>query len=140
MHFMPGDGPVVVLARSEGKKRHGMTSQRRILIVAKPELSRSLETPLRHAGWSVYRSPDLVSLSDAMRSIVPHVLLVGLDAPWFDASALHRLASASSWNVPIIALTSLTTSPVDGPITFLPSTMSVAEIARRIDQTATNPA
>lgn len=113
-----------------------MANERRILIVAQPELSRSLEAPLRSAGWRVYRSPDVVSLGDAMQSVRPHFLLVGLDTPWFDATALNRIVSAAKWHIPVMALTSLTTVRVEGPITFLPAETPVSEIVESVEKAA----
>jgi len=111
-----------------------MANQKRILIIAKPNLSRSLESLLRRDEWRVYRSPDVVSLEDAMSSVRPHILVVGLDTPWFDETALIRLVSATDWKVPVLAITSLVVTPVDGPITFFPASASISEIASEIDK------
>jgi hypothetical protein len=113
-----------------------MNSGRRILIIAEPDLGRRLEAFLRESGWSTYRSPDIQSLPTTLSSVQPHLLVVGLDAPWFDVTALDYLVSASEWRIPIIALTSLVTAPMPGPVTFLPATTPLAEIVLSVEQAA----
>lgn len=113
-----------------------MNSSKRMLIIAEPDLGRKLESSLHGSGWSIYRSPDIESLSSTLSAVQPHMLLVGLDAPWFDFSALEHLVSASEWRIPVLALTSLATAPMPGPVTFLPSATPLAEIVQAVEQIA----
>jgi hypothetical protein len=112
----------------------------RILIIAKPELSRELEAPFRRAGWSVYRSPNVSALALHLSSIQPQALLIGLDAPWFDRGTLGGLGAVSEWNLPVFALTSHTRQIVEGPVTLLPAETPVAEIVERVESAVAKPA
>lgn len=119
-----------------GESGKDMNDGRRVLIIAEPELGRALESTLRASDWQTFRSPDIGSLASTLSSVQPHLLLIGLDAPWFDATALNQLVSASEWRIPVIALTSLVSTPIPGPVTFLPATTTMAELLQSVEQTA----
>jgi len=82
-----------------------MIEQGRIVVIAQPELGRRLESHLRAAGWSVYRSPDITAIAEILRSVRPKALIVGLDAPWFDEETLPRLLEVAESQTHLLALT-----------------------------------
>jgi hypothetical protein len=100
-----------------------MSEHKRILVIAQPELGRRLEHHLRAAGWSVYRSPDPSLISDMVRSLKPSLLIVGLDAPWFDRETLAKLLAATDCETPVLALTDDSTATGAGLATFLPASI-----------------
>jgi DNA-binding NtrC family response regulator len=114
-----------------------MNEQKRILVIAQPELGRRLEQYLRAAGWSVYRSPDMSSIAETVRSVKPHMLIVGLDAPWFDRETLAKLLAATACETPVLALTDLSPGQDVGLATFLPASIEpqllLTEMAKAID-------
>jgi DNA-binding NtrC family response regulator len=113
-----------------------MNGQKRILVIAQPELGRRLEQYLRAAGWSVYRSPDPSSIAETVRSVKPRILIVGLDAPWFDHDTLANLLAATTCETPVLALTDV--AGQDGELaTFLPASIEpqllLIEMAKAIE-------
>jgi hypothetical protein len=113
-----------------------MYEQKRILVIAQPELGRRLEHHLRAAGWSVYRSPDPSLVSEMVRSLKPSLLIVGLDAPWFDCDTLAKLLAATDCWIPVLALTDDSAAQGAGLATFLPASIEpqllLVEMARAI--------
>ena len=113
-----------------------MYEQKRILVIAQPELGRRLEQHLRAAGWSVYRSPDPSLISEMVRSLKPNLLIVGLDAPWFDRETLSKLLAATDCETPVLALTDDSPAEGAGLATFLPVSIEpqllLIEMARAI--------
>jgi DNA-binding NtrC family response regulator len=113
-----------------------MCEHKRILVIAQPELGRRLEHHLRAAGWSVYRSPDPSLISEMVRSLKPNLLIVGLDAPWFDGETLAKLLAATDCEMPVLALTDESPAPCAGLATFLPASIEpqllLVEMARAI--------
>jgi DNA-binding NtrC family response regulator len=100
-----------------------MNEQKRILVIAQPELGRRLEPYLRAAGWSVYRSPDMSLIADTVRSVKPRILIVGLDAPWFDQETLAKLLAATACETPVLALTDVPPGEDAESATFLPASI-----------------
>ena len=115
-----------------------MNEQKRILVIAQPELGRRLERYLRAAGWSVYRSPDTSLIAETVRSVKPRMLIVGLDAPWFDQQTLAKLLAATACETPVLALTDVPPGQNAELATFLPVSiepqMLLLEMARAIER------
>ena len=114
-----------------------MNEQKRILVIAQPELGRRLEQYLRAAGWSVYRSPDTSLIAETVRSVKPRILIVGLDAPWFDQETLAKLLAATACETPVLALTNVPPGQDAELATFLPASIEpqllLTEMAKAID-------
>ena len=114
-----------------------MSEQKRILVIAQPELGRRLEQYLRAAGWSVYRSPDTSLIAETVRSVKPRLLIVGLDAPWFDQETLVKLLAATACETPVLALTDVPPGKDAELATFLPASIEpqllLTEMAKAID-------
>ena len=114
-----------------------MSEQKRILVIAQPELGRRLEQYLRAAGWSVYRSPDTSLIEEMVRSVKPRILIVGLDAPWFDQETLAKLLAATACETPVLALTDVPSGQDAELATFLPVSIEpqllLMEMAKAIE-------
>ena len=114
-----------------------MNEHKRILVIAQPELGRRLEQYLRAAGWSVYRSPDTSLIAETVRSVKPRILIVGLDAPWFDQETLAKLLAATACETPVLALTDTSSGHEAELATFLPASIEpqslLAEMTKAIE-------
>ena len=109
-----------------------MIEQGRIVVIAQPELGRRLESHLRAAGWSVYRSPDITAISEILRSVRPKALIVGLDAPWFDEMTLPRLLEAAESQTHLLALTDVHAGLDSDRIIVLPTATDPNIVLREV--------
>ena len=109
-----------------------MIEQGRIVVIAQPELGRRLESHLRAAGWSVYRSPDIPAISEILRSVRPKALIVGLDAPWFDDKTLPRLFEAAETQTHLLALTDAHADLASDRIVVLPTATDPTVVLREV--------
>lgn len=100
----------------------------RIVVIAQPELGRRLESHLRAAGWSVYRSPDDSAVSEILRSVRPQALIIGLDAPWFNDETLPRLLEHLETNTRLLALTDGHADLASDRLIVLPATTDPATV------------
>lgn len=109
-----------------------MTELGRIVVIAQPELGRRLESHLRAAGWSVYRSPDITAIAEILRSVRPKALIVGLDAPWFDEKTLPRLLEAAESQTHLLALTDMHAELDSNRIIVLPTATDPNVVLREV--------
>lgn len=77
---------------------------RRILVVARPSLGRSVADALTAAGHQVHRSPRPVDVEALVRSIAPDAALISLDLPWADPLELAAELRARPHPVPVLLL------------------------------------
>lgn len=110
-----------------------MIEQGRIVVIAQPELGRQLESHFRAAGWSVYRSPDITSVSEILRSVRPKALIVGLDAPWFDDQTLPLLLKAADAQTCLLALTDSHADFASDRIIVLPTATDPKVVLREVN-------
>jgi hypothetical protein len=76
----------------------------RILIVARPALSRALSSTLSVAGYEVHRTPDAASAVEAARRLRPEVAIVASEIPGSSGDVVAQLLRASRVNLPVILL------------------------------------
>ena len=76
----------------------------RILIVARPALSRALSSTLSSAGYEVHRTPDAASAVEAARRLRPEVAIVASEVPGSSGDVVARLLRASRVSLPVILI------------------------------------
>jgi len=74
----------------------------RVLIVARPALSREISTTLTAAGYEVHRTPDAASAVEVARRLRPNLAIVGTEIPGSSGLDVARLLRSSRTNIPII--------------------------------------
>ena len=80
------------------------TKPRRILVVARPSLGRSVAAALTAAGHQVHRSPRPADLAALVRSLEPDAALVSLDLPWADPRELAAELRARPHPIPVLLI------------------------------------
>lgn len=71
----------------------------RVVVLARPELARQVESILHEAGHEVYRTPDASGIATLIGRVRPHLVIIACDIPWADgpesplhvASRLHQV-------------------------------------------------
>jgi len=76
----------------------------RILIVARPAISRAISSTLSVAGYEVHRTPDAASAVEAARRLRPEVAIVASEIPGSSGDVVARLLRASRVNMPVILM------------------------------------
>jgi DNA-binding response OmpR family regulator len=76
----------------------------RILVLARPSVSRRLELVLQGVGYEVHRTPDASNLAELVARLHPALVIVSLDSPWFDEADVLRSLAAGPRPVPILLL------------------------------------
>lgn len=74
----------------------------RLLIVARPALSREISTTLTAAGYEVHRTPDAASAVEAARRLRPHLAIVATEIPGSSGQAVAKLLRDNHTDIPII--------------------------------------
>ena len=102
--------PVQQSARTTGSDQEAATVSpdapriARILIVARPALSRALSSTLSVAGYEVHRTPDAASAVEAARRLRPEVAIVASEIPGSSGDVVAGLLRASRANLPVILM------------------------------------
>jgi CheY-like chemotaxis protein len=78
--------------------------QKRIVVLARPQLGRSVEATLRNAGYEVHRTPDHLHLGALAVRLRPDLIIVALDLPWVDAIDAVELLREEEPSVPVLLL------------------------------------
>jgi CheY-like chemotaxis protein len=112
----------------------------RILIVARPALSRALSSTLAAAGYEVHRTPDPASAVEAARRLRPQLAIVAKEVPGSSGMKVARLLRASQSTLPVILLGGVSGEPdapanVAVPADITPAAL-LTEIAQHIPQTS----
>jgi hypothetical protein len=76
----------------------------RLLLVARPAVGRPLAARLRHASYTVFRSPGESSLPKVIERVRPRLLLLVVPVPWLEIEAVHQARRISRWPVPLLVL------------------------------------
>lgn len=76
----------------------------RILVVARPNLGRSVADALTAAGHQVHRSPRPADVDALVRSLAPDAALVSLDLPWADPLELAAELRGQPHPVPVLLI------------------------------------
>lgn len=74
----------------------------RIVVLARPTISRRLEPALRGGGYEVYRTPDATDVDDLVTRLRPHVVIVSLDSPWVNVPQVVCTLAARRPPVPVL--------------------------------------
>ena len=77
---------------------------KRVVVVARPQLGRSIEGTLRAAGYEVHRTPDGLNLDALAARLRPHLIIVALDLPWVDVIEVVGLGSKDEASASILLL------------------------------------
>jgi hypothetical protein len=76
----------------------------RIIVLARPDLARHVESVLRDSGHEVYRTPDASGVATLVARLRPHLVIIASDIPWADATETpHDLASRMH-DVPVLLI------------------------------------
>jgi hypothetical protein len=112
----------------------------RILIVARPALSRALSSTLAAAGYEVHRTPDPASAVEAARRLRPQLAIVAKEVPGSTGMKVAHLLHASQSTLPVILLGGASGEPDAPAIVAVPTDVTPAalltEIAQQIPQTS----
>jgi CheY-like chemotaxis protein len=83
---------------------HRQPPAARILVIARPQLGRTVTAVLAAAGYEVYRSPDAAEVATTVKRLRPDLVIIALDLPWYDSTAAARLVRGLDNPVPIVLL------------------------------------
>jgi CheY-like chemotaxis protein len=110
----------------------------RILIVARPALSRALSSTLAAAGYEVHRTPDPASAVEAARRLRPQLAIVAKEVPGSTGVTVAKLLRASQSTLPVILLGAASGEPGTPAIIAVSADVTPAalltEIAQQIPQ------
>ena len=106
----------------------------RILIVARPALSRAISSALSAAGYEVHRTPDAASAVEAARRLRPHVAIVASEIPGSSGEVVARLLRASRVSLPVILMGETPTPAELEAIVGVPRDVTPAELLAVIAQ------
>jgi PleD family two-component response regulator len=106
----------------------------RILIVARPALSRALSSTLSVAGYEVHRTPDAASAVEAARRLRPEVAIVASEIPGSSGDVVARLLRASRVNMPVILMGETQTQANFEAIVGVPRDVTPAELLAVVAQ------
>jgi ActR/RegA family two-component response regulator len=106
----------------------------RILIVARPALSRALSSTLSVAGYEVHRTPDAASAVEAARRLRPEVAIVASEIPGSSGDVVARLLRASRVNMPVILMGEAQTRANFEAIVGVPRDVTPAELLAVVAQ------
>jgi DNA-binding NtrC family response regulator len=102
--------------------------QTRILVVARPNLGRSIAEALTVAGHEVHRSPQPVNIEALVRSLEPDAVLISVDLPWTDPLALAETLRARPHPAPVLLIGG------DGPLPHIESDASPERLRARVGE------
>lgn len=77
---------------------------KRIIVVARPTLGRTIEALLRGAGYEVHRTPGCLDLPELTKRLRPQLLIVALDLPWTVRLDTLSLFAADKRPLPVLLL------------------------------------
>jgi DNA-binding response OmpR family regulator len=80
----------------------------RIVVLARPDRAREVETMLRSAGHEVYRTPDAAGVATLAARIRPHLVVIAQDIPWADATETPHSLARRLHEVPILIICDVT--------------------------------
>ena len=106
----------------------------RILIVARPALSRALSSTLSVAGYEVHRTPDAASAVEAARRLRPEVAIVASEIPGSSGDVVARLLRASRVSLPVILMGESPTRAELEAIVGVPRDVTPAELLAVVAQ------
>jgi PleD family two-component response regulator len=106
----------------------------RILIVARPALSRALSSTLAAAGYEVHRTPDPASAVEAARRLRPQLAIVAKEVPGSCGMTVAHLLHDSQSSLPVILLGAASGESGSSAIVALPADVSPAALLSEIAQ------
>jgi hypothetical protein len=105
---------------------------RRILVVAKPTLGRSLEAILRGADYEVHRIPDVRLLETVVTRLRPHVVISALSLASLENFAAGRLSFPKRRSIPVLLLGDADSDPEHDSPPILPLPIESARLLESI--------
>ena len=93
----------------------------RVLIVARPALSREISTTLTAAGYEVHRTPDAASAVEVARRLRPHLAIVANEIPGSSGQNVAKLLRSSQSTIPVILLGMANDDPQTGDLVQIPA-------------------
>ena len=76
----------------------------RIIVLARPDLARQVETILRGSGHEVYRTPDTAGVISLVARIRPHLVIIAQDIPWADTTEIPYSLASRIPHVPVLVI------------------------------------
>lgn len=109
------------------------TEQKRIVVVARPSLGRSLEATLHGAGYEVHRTPDGRDLLALAARLRPHLIVVALDLDWIEPFGVVGLLRSGEPSWRILLLGDAGFDPLGNATPNLPLTVDVPVLLATVD-------
>lgn len=76
----------------------------RVVVVARPDLARQVETILRRADHEVYRTPDISGVASLVMRVRPHLVIIAQGIPWADPSETPTRLADQFHGVPVLLI------------------------------------
>lgn len=76
----------------------------RVVVVARPDLARQIETILCRAGHEVYRTPDVSGVASLVTRVRSHLVIIAQDIPWADPGETPSRLADQFQGVPVLLI------------------------------------